>query len=799
MGGVWLEQTFLQVLHMSLTGTYCILAVLLVRLLLKKQPKIFSYLLWAIVLFRLVCPLSFESPFSLFHLTDASVMTSQGIQKIRRINGMGVWTGENERESDSRIEDAAAEQFSGVGNSGESDHSEASRLSEGNGNLEESELTEFSGEDRIAKESGIAENSSMGNIAGTENSSKITSGTVLERVERTLAAFFRNEAAMSKFWITAGIIWLLGFLGMTGYAVISAVLLKKKLKAAQTDERLMPSESGKNAYGLKRCYVSEQINTPFVFGILCPSVYLPAGLSEQELPYILEHERTHIRRGDHLVKPLAFLVLGIHWFNPLVWLAFSAMSKDMEMSCDEAVLRKMGKEIKQDYSASLLSFACGRTFPGGSPLAFGEGQVKGRIRNILNYKKPGFWGMLAAVILLLAAGITLMSDPRTTGQERIAGGENTDAGEKKAADEGKTAGKSGSVDSVNKDTKEDSDTGETSDTGEFSDNGQGSVPEKIPVYQKEEQDQLKEMLARMSVEEIDRIAENKEQRTDMVVLSKEGESNLKRWMEFCKNAKKDREDAVLILEYTIEGDPVLEYLSYKNGVYYWMQDTTRDRFGEQKYQEGEGTYLKGYFDDGQAYYYLTDQEELTLREVREYQLSGAVRPEDYPFYVLFSFPYQQLEPILTEEEFDAMTRKDLEFCITQAVLSECADQEYPGKFQTEAHHNLKIVEEEQETTAYTHVLYVSYESPEEEVNGSYIPTAITFSRNADGAYQLKEYWIPEDGSYYKSSLEEKFPEDILEYALDGQHYVKALQEKCDAKAVCYFSEQGNKGNDLQIP
>lgn len=150
----------------------------------------------------------------------------------------------------------------------------------------------------------------------------------------------------------------------------------------------------------------------FVFGLHKPRIYLPNGLSDHEKAYIVKHEQVHIHRYDHIIKPLASAVLCIHWFNPVVWLAFYLMSDDMEKSCDESVIRQMGSGIKKEYSTSLLSLSTGSRFIGGSPLAFGESNTKGRIKNILNYKKPTFWVVLVTLIAVAALSVGLLSNPR---------------------------------------------------------------------------------------------------------------------------------------------------------------------------------------------------------------------------------------------------------------------------------------------------------------------------------------------------------------------------------------------------
>jgi beta-lactamase regulating signal transducer with metallopeptidase domain len=185
---------------------------------------------------------------------------------------------------------------------------------------------------------------------------------------------------------------------IASYSIFTAIKLYLKLKSAKPV--------------FDNVYEMNSIKTPFIFGVIKPKIYLPTGLSENERTYIIKHEQTHIRRFDHIIKPFAFLVLCVHWFNPLVWAAFFLMSEDMEMSCDESVIKQMGNEIKKDYSTSLLYLSTGRRIIGGCPLAFGENNTKGRIINILNYKKPAFWVVIVAVIAVVAISVGLMSNPQ---------------------------------------------------------------------------------------------------------------------------------------------------------------------------------------------------------------------------------------------------------------------------------------------------------------------------------------------------------------------------------------------------
>lgn len=194
-------------------------------------------------------------------------------------------------------------------------------------------------------------------------------------------------------------VWLFGIAVMLLYSFVSYWKLRHKLKV------VVPYRKG--------IFIADDIDSPFVMGVFRPTIYLPGSLEPWERTFIVAHERHHIRRGDHIFKALGFLALTIHWFNPLVWAAFILASRDMEMSCDEAVIRKLGEDIRAEYSASLLNLATGHRLFAGTPLAFGEGDPTGRVRNLAKWKKPAAWVILICVVLCVVLAVCLLTNPET--------------------------------------------------------------------------------------------------------------------------------------------------------------------------------------------------------------------------------------------------------------------------------------------------------------------------------------------------------------------------------------------------
>lgn len=334
--------------HLSVTGSVAILAVLTFRLLLRKAPRQFSYLLWGIVLFRLLCPVSFSSPISFWNLASS---TGENIMPIAGQTVDLTESGLNEDKNINTNKDVATASVSGKGE-----------------------------------------------------------GIFPAQIQGSGATVAAGEFPKASFYGVVFAVWLAGAVGLAGYGILSALRLGRRLRCS--------------LHIRDNIYLADGIETPFVFGLLRPKVYLPSHLGDREADYIILHEQYHISRRDYLFRALAFAALCLHWFNPLVWLAFALSGKDMEMSCDEAVMKMVERDIRPEYAQSLLSLAAGRKRMVGMPLAFGESDTKSRIKNVMNYKKPGVILVVIAALACTLAAACFATNPIPSVSDEDAPSEN---------------------------------------------------------------------------------------------------------------------------------------------------------------------------------------------------------------------------------------------------------------------------------------------------------------------------------------------------------------------------------------
>lgn len=206
-------------------------------------------------------------------------------------------------------------------------------------------------------------------------------------------------------------IWIAGMIIMAVYMTISWIRLANRVKTA------VPLDISVDETQKVRVYQSERIDSPFLFGIIRPRIYIPESIEERDIPYVVLHEKTHRERKDYLIKLAGFLILGVYWFHPLVWTAYIMLCRDIELICDEQVIRKLGEQGKKAYSQALLTSAAGHRMISACPVAFGEIGIRERVKNVLNYKKPAFWIVVVAVLACVAVPVCFMTQKKASALE----------------------------------------------------------------------------------------------------------------------------------------------------------------------------------------------------------------------------------------------------------------------------------------------------------------------------------------------------------------------------------------------
>ncbi|MCL2286358.1 MAG: peptidoglycan DD-metalloendopeptidase family protein [Firmicutes bacterium] len=360
-----MSYVFLAVLNMSITATIVALAVIVARIPLKKAPKIFSYALWAVVLFRLVVPFNIESAFGLMPGATVSLPaeTSSSLQPPPVNNNP---LSQRQFSAPYGFQAETSDEFVVLpGCSTEVTFS--SRL----GTLSPAGTQTTT----------VMAQSVPVNAATAEPAVYISGMSNRLNISQALAAFFTGLSLIQ----IAAIAWVIGVAVTLLYGGVRYTKLKSCVRYAT---RI----SG-------NIFESDRIDAPFVLGFIRPKIYFPLAIDLVNQQHILKHEQTHIARRDYLVMLIAFCALSLHWFNPVIWVSYWLMSKDMEMSCDEAVLRQTGTDIRGEYSTSLLNLAIRQTnlF---NPLGFGEGNVKARVLNVINFKRPKFVVVAFSLVLL---------------------------------------------------------------------------------------------------------------------------------------------------------------------------------------------------------------------------------------------------------------------------------------------------------------------------------------------------------------------------------------------------------------
>ena len=311
-----MDAVFIKLLNMSISASWLILAVVIIRAILKKAPRWSVCLLWRLVALKLIVPFSFKSIFSLIP-SDEVIPETIATEVHPHINTGIIYV------------DTAVNPVM---------------------------------EAHLAPQVGDSTN------------------------------------PMQIVVFIASLVWCIGMIVCLFYAMTSFIILKRRVRASKKIS--------------DNVYACDEVRSPFILGIFRPAIYIPSGMSECTLDYVIDHENAHLKRGDHFWKPLGFLLLSVYWFNPLCWVAYILLCKDIEFACDEKVIRDKDNAYVNSYSQALLDCNVHRRIIAACPLAFGETSVKERIKGVLNYKKPAFWVIIVAIIACVIVAVCFMTDPK---------------------------------------------------------------------------------------------------------------------------------------------------------------------------------------------------------------------------------------------------------------------------------------------------------------------------------------------------------------------------------------------------
>ena len=354
-----MSTVLLKILNMSIAASWLIAVVILVRLFLKKAPKWISCVLWALVALRLLIPFSFESSLSL--LPSGETISYKTVA----------------------LEAPAADPAANA--------AEPSQTPSG-GRTSQSRI--------LVVDTGIPALDDTLNPAleRSQRSQKIASAEDPALQNEPVVSAKPARISRETWMLIAVVVWITGLIGLLVYALITYLKLRIKTSASI---RLRGN-----------IWASDELKTPFILGIVKPVVYVPSSLGGDELEYVLAHEEAHLRRRDHWWKPLGYLLLAVYWFNPLCWVAYILLCRDIEAACDEKAIKEMNRDEVASSSQTLLNLSVQSRQIAACPLAFGEVGVKQRIKGILNYKKPAFWVILVALVACIVVGVCVLTNPK---------------------------------------------------------------------------------------------------------------------------------------------------------------------------------------------------------------------------------------------------------------------------------------------------------------------------------------------------------------------------------------------------
>ena len=666
---------FLKIVNMSISASWLVLAVLLLRVALRKAPKWVRVLLWGFVAIRLIFPFSIESVLSL--IPSAETIPPEIMMD---------WTPE---------------------------------ISTGIASLD----------------------------------------TVVNPIiTQTFAPNPLSSANPLQIWIPVlGNLWFLGILAMLIYTAVSYMLLQRKVATAILLQ--------------KNIYQSEHVDSPFVLGIIRPRIYLPFRMDAEAMAHVIAHEEAHIQRKDHWWKPIGFVLLALHWFNPLMWLGYILLCRDIELACDEKVIQAMNNETKANYTQALVSCSVNRRKIAACPLAFGEVGVKERVKSVMNYRKPTFWIVVAAIISCIVVAVCFLTNPKTPQNDTPPLVLNT----------------------------------QPDGTSQFV----ATVLEVYDTYLLVAPDA--NTVAASSADRIEVSLRNLKSRPTVQV----GDLILIEYDGYIQETYPARITNLYQVELLYFDSGPIETIYGNVKTYFQNTDGTWQTGGRNyKYR----LVITGRMPDAAvetSFVYLSNLETISFKQA--YLAAGlSSNSEDYfsvEDAILVEILSDRISEIVQEGSAENLLASlividkygkivvlgGIDDAIGTAILAENIGDKFlkepTGLIPVEAHQVLDIISNPaddqsgytEKVTVYVQYVYHRYAVTGECVAGAGSPAVITFYRNADNSYTFKEFRQPNGGETYAEEVRAMFSERAATMILDGKLDTDTLEAECLAKVQQYIS------------
>ncbi len=652
-----MDVVFIKLFNMSVAAGWLILAVIAIRMFLKKAPKWISCILWVFVAVRLLCPFSLESSFSL--IPSEETLSPEVVRYAQ------------ETEIDSGIPFL---------------------------------------------------NNTLNPILG----------------QSLAPAPGASVNPLSVWTFLAGILWVAGLTAMLAYGLAAFIRIRKRVEEA------VPLRDH-----IRLC---DAVKSPFIFGVFRPQIYLPSDIDGEEMEYVLAHEETHLKRRDHWWKLAGFCLLAVYWFHPLVWAAYILFCRDIELACDEKVIKDMNLDGKKAYSRALVEYSSSGKRMLVCPLAFGEIGIKERVKNILRYKKPAVWIIAAAIVLCAAVAVCFLTNPKKDVyliKIKVPAGSEAPIhySEEEISPEGYTvtiaSGEGlGDTEVCLKQVGTDGE-----NAGEKSEYLTPGMPVKMNV-QKGKWYKIGVAVSNPSDE--DRIVSVQVKGVQVRIAD---------------------QDAGAVVKYDVI--PMVQV----DGKYYY--DTGKSRYASERDHEADGEITstvpgdeipqednQSNFGSGYIYRYVRDDtleininDKWIVFECRKIGSNTADKTRESA--------RPDIEKAILEENVSSHTGVH-DFACCDFVLLETAATE-------------------DTVTYYGWALYKEFGISEkgiEDMGGSHMPVALTFELNEEG-YSLQEYWQPGEGAYFVSDVRDKFPKQAAGDGIDSQKFAIRQMQSCYRQAVRY--------------